>query len=80
MNQACKSLLMLVASRDQTNLYSAKFSRVFNFANFANIQLFAKIFQKKFLTPDVQCAHAANSLNEITIHENLDPRNFSAIQ
>ena len=31
-------------------LYSAKFSGVFNFANFANFQLFVKIFQRKFLT------------------------------
>ena len=62
MNRACKSLLMLVASRDQTNLYSAKFSWVFNFANFANFQLFVKIFQRKFLTPDVQCAIISTKL------------------
>ena len=41
--------------------YSAKFSRVFNFANFANFQPFAKIFQPKFLPHGVQCARAANS-------------------
>ena len=39
-------------------LYSAKFSRVFNFVNF---QPFAKIFQQKFLTHGVQCVCAANS-------------------
>ena len=38
--------------------YSAKFLRVFNFANF---QLFAKIFKQKFLTCGVQCARAASS-------------------
>ena len=44
--------------------YSAKFSRVFNFANFANFQLFAKIFQQKFLTHGVWSARAANSQNK----------------
>ena len=30
--------------------YSAKFSRVFNFTNFANFKPFVKLFQRKFLT------------------------------
>ena len=63
--------------------YSAKFLRVFNFANFANFQPFAKIFQRKFLTCGMQCAHATNSrnyFNEITIRKYLDPRKFSAIR
>ena len=38
--------------------YSAKFLRIFNFANFKNFQPCAKIFQRKFLTRGVQCACA----------------------
>ena len=34
-----------VLLRDYSIPYSTKFSRVFNFANFANFQLFVKIFQ-----------------------------------
>ena len=53
--------------------------------NFANFQLFAKIFQRKFSTQGVQCARAAvheivpTKSSKITIRENLDPRKFSAI-
>ena len=54
--------------------FSAKFSRVFNFANFANFQPFEKIFQQKFLTHGVRCAHAASSRNEI--FKNCYPRKF----
>ena len=73
--------------------YGAKFSRVFNFANF---QLFAKIFQRKFLTRGVQCARAVCACSEfaklfqrnlqkllsakISTVENFDPRKFSAIR
>ena len=66
--------------------YSAKFSGVFNFVNFANFQLFVKIFQRKFLTSSVRCARAASSRNyftkssKIAIRENLDPRKFSAMR
>ena len=42
---------------------STKFLHVFNFANFANFQLFAKIFQHKFLPCGVQCVGAVNSRN-----------------
>ena len=44
-------------------LYSAKFSRVFNFTNFVNFKPFVKIFQRKVLTHGAQCAHAVNSRN-----------------
>ena len=40
-----------VATRDTSNvgiLYGAYISRVFNFANFANLELFAKFIQRKF--------------------------------
>ena len=41
--------------------YSAKFSRVFNFADFMDFQPFVKVFQQKFVTHGVQCARVANS-------------------
>ena len=44
--------------------YSAYISRVFNFADFVNLESFAKLFQRKSKT---------------VIHENFDPRNISAI-
>ena len=37
--------------------YSAKFSRVFNFTNFANFKPSVKLFQRKFLTRK-PCARA----------------------
>ena len=45
--------------------YSAYISRVFNFANFANLESFAKLFQR--------------NNKKTAIRENLDPRNISAI-
>ena len=57
----------MIQPTDQPTIYvpvtcipkSAKFSRVFNFVNFANFQPFMKMFQRKFLTCGVQCARAA---------------------
>ena len=45
--------------------YSAKFSWVFNFANFANFQLFVKLFQRKFLTRNLQFLRARASMDNI---------------
>ena len=42
-------------------LYSARFSWVFNFANFANFQLFAKIFQQNFWHV-THCSHALTAV------------------
>ena len=62
-------------------LNSAKFSWVFNFANF---QPFVKIFQRKFLTRGMRCVRTVNLRNYLTksstiaICENLDPQKFSA--
>ena len=61
------------------SLYSAKFSWVFNFANF---QSFAKIFQRKILTLGMQCVCAVNLRNyftKIASRENLNPWKFSTI-
>ena len=48
--------------------YSAKFSRVFNFANF---QLFTKIFHRKFLTRSMWCVCAANLRNYLELQISL---------
>ena len=66
-------------------LYRAKFSWVFNFADFINFQSFAKIFKRKVWTHGAQRVCAANSrnyFNEIFKNRysgNLDPRKFSDI-
>ena len=59
--------------------YTAKFSRVFNFANFVNFQPFAKLFQRKFFytyTSVFTCIgvdgqHAAESTRNTLWRDNL---------
>ena len=61
--------------------FSAKFSQVFNFANFANFPTVHKNISTKFLTRGVHCARASKIKNpKIAIPENLDPWKFSAIR
>ena len=81
-NSDCKGEVM---SRNTLCIpYSAKFSQVFNFANFANFQLFAKVFQRKFLTCSVRVQQAhkiiSTKSSKIAIHKNLDPQKFSTIR
>ena len=45
--------------------YSAKFSQVFNFANFTSFRLFAKVFQRKFLTCKLQFSRERASMDNI---------------
>ena len=45
--------------------YSAKFLWVFNFVNFTNFQLFAKLFQWKFLIRKLQFSRARASMDNI---------------
>ena len=73
---------------DGSKPYGAYISRVFNFANFANLESFAKFIQRKFepLRCNTYGQHEfAKFIQRIplikaAIRENLDPRNISAIR
>ena len=56
--QGCKMVYRYIPN-------SAKFSRVFNFANFAGFQLFARLFQWTFLTRGLQFSRARASMDNI---------------
>ena len=70
--------------------YSAYISRVFNFANFVNLESFAKLFRRNISHFEVEphWRRIEQRIREIistnflktAIRENLDPRNISAIR